>query len=349
MKKTEWKSPALLFLTAVVWGVAFVAQSVGMDYVGPFTFNCIRCLIGAVVLVPCIWFLDGWKQRPDGASCGRESARASCGRESTGAPSGASYGSHALLAGGICCGLALFVASNLQQIGIQYTTVGKAGFITALYIVMVPVFGIFLKKRAGIRVWVSVALAVAGLYLLCITDRLALGKGDILVLLCAVVFAVHILVVDHFSAKADGVRMSCIQFLVCGLLSGVCMLITEHPEMRSDLAGMAADPLCGCLFLRRGLYPADCRTKGNRSDSGISDPEPGIGRLGAGWLAAARTALKCEGAWRLRADVCGDFAGAAAGATAILSRQRRGLRAWLLFGVLRVNRSNASFDPYGCL
>lgn len=222
MKKTEWKSPALLFLTAVVWGVAFVAQSVGMDYVGPFTFNCIRCLIGAVVLVPCIWFLDGWKQRQGGASCGRESA---------GAPSGASYGSHALLAGGICCGLALFVASNLQQIGIQYTTVGKAGFITALYIVMVPVFGIFLKKRAGIRVWVSVALAVAGLYLLCITDRLALGKGDILVLLCAVVFAVHILVVDHFSAKADGVRMSCIQFLVCGLLSGVCMLITEHPEM----------------------------------------------------------------------------------------------------------------------
>lgn len=236
MKKAEWKSPALLFLTAVVWGVAFVAQSVGMDYVGPFTFNCIRCLIGAVVLVPCIWFLDGWKQRQGGASCGRESAGApdgaSCGRESTEAPSGASYGSHALLAGGVCCGLALFVASNLQQIGIQYTTVGKAGFITALYIVMVPVFGIFLKKRAGIRVWVSVALAVAGLYLLCITDRLALGKGDILVLLCAVVFAVHILVVDHFSAKTDGVRMSCIQFLVCGLLSGVCMLLTEHPEMR---------------------------------------------------------------------------------------------------------------------
>ena len=236
MKKTEWKSPALLFLTAVVWGVAFVAQSVGMDYVGPFTFNCIRCLIGAVVLVPCIWFLDGWKQRSDGASCGRESAgaqdSASCSRRSAGAQDGASDGSHALLAGGICCGLALFVASNLQQIGIQYTTVGKAGFITALYIVMVPVFGIFLKKRAGIRVWVSVALAVAGLYLLCITDRLALGKGDILVLLCAVVFAVHILVVDHFSAKTDGVRMSCIQFLVRGLLSGVCMLLTEHPEMR---------------------------------------------------------------------------------------------------------------------
>lgn len=287
MKKTAWKSPALLFLTAVVWGVAFVAQSVGMDYVGPFTFNCVRCLIGAAVLVPCIWFQDRWKQRHD-MSSGRVADGAQGGvsngdgmLESTshgrtadetmdGAPNGrisagvtgdlsdariaddslngrsindasgkATVGkagaNRTLLAGGICCGLALFVASNLQQIGIQYTTVGKAGFITALYIVMVPVFGIFLKKHAGIRVWISVALAVAGLYLLCITDRLALGKGDILVLLCAVVFAVHILVVDHFSAKTDGVRISCIQFLVCGLLSGVCMLITEHPELNRIL------------------------------------------------------------------------------------------------------------------
>lgn len=217
MKKTAWKSPALLFLTAVVWGVAFVAQSVGMNYVGPFTFNCVRCLIGAAVLVPCIWFLDRWKQRQGGSAASRAD-----GQRKT---------NHVLFTGGICCGLALFVASNLQQIGIQYTTVGKAGFITALYIVLVPVLGIFLKKHAGIRVWVSVALAVAGLYLLCITDRLAFGKGDILVLLCAVVFSVHILVVDHFSAKVDGVRMSCVQFFVCGLLSGVCMLIMEHPEI----------------------------------------------------------------------------------------------------------------------
>lgn len=251
MKKTAWKSPALLFLTAVVWGVAFVAQSVGMEYVGPFTFNCVRCLIGAAVLVPCIWFLDRWKQRQDGGAAKETSGDVQNGRVANRAQEDAPNGARnrrsinaggkiaeeqpetrrALLTGGICCGLALFVASNLQQIGIQYTTVGKAGFITALYIVLVPVFGIFLKKRAGIRVWISVALAVAGLYLLCITDRLALGKGDILVLLCAVVFAVHILVVDHFSAKTDGVRMSCIQFLVCGLLSGVCMLFTEHPEV----------------------------------------------------------------------------------------------------------------------
>ena len=229
MKKTEWKSPALLFLTAVVWGVAFVAQSVGMDYVGPFTFNCVRCLIGAAVLVPCIWFLDRWKQRQDGVQNGALNHRSV--NASGKMTEERSETRRMLLTGGICCGLALFVASNLQQIGIQYTTVGKAGFITALYIVMVPVFGIFLKKRAGIRVWISVALAVAGLYLLCITDRLALGKGDILVLLCAVVFAIHILIVDHFSAKTDGVRMSCIQFLVCGLLSGVGMLLTEHPEI----------------------------------------------------------------------------------------------------------------------
>lgn len=229
MRKTAWKSPALLFLTAVVWGVAFVAQSVGMDYVGPFTFNCVRCLIGAAVLVPCIWFLDRWKQRQDGVQNGALNRRSV--NTSGKMTEEQSETRRMLLTGGICCGLALFVASNLQQIGIQYTTVGKAGFITALYIVMVPVFGIFLKKRAGIRVWISVALAVAGLYLLCITDRLALGKGDILVLLCAVVFAVHILIVDHFSAKTDGVRMSCIQFLVCGLLSGVGMLLTEHPEI----------------------------------------------------------------------------------------------------------------------
>ena len=229
MRKTAWKSPALLFLTAVVWGVAFVAQSVGMDYVGPFTFNCVRCLIGAAVLVPCIWFLDRWKQRQDGVQNGALNHRSV--NASGKMTEERSETRRMLLTGGICCGLALFVASNLQQIGIQYTTVGKAGFITALYIVMVPVFGIFLKKRAGIRVWISVALAVAGLYLLCITDRLALGKGDILVLLCAVVFAIHILIVDHFSAKTDGVRMSCIQFMVCGLLSGVGMLLTEHPEI----------------------------------------------------------------------------------------------------------------------
>ena len=133
-----------------------------------------------------------------------------------------------LYIGGIFCGLALFVASNLQQFGIQYTTVGKAGFITALYIVIVPVLGIFLKKTVGVKVWISVLLAVAGLYLLCITEGFSIGGGDFLVLLCALCFSVHILVIDYFSPRVDGVRMSCIQFFVCGLLSGVGMLLTER-------------------------------------------------------------------------------------------------------------------------
>lgn len=236
MKHTTWRNPMLLFLTAVIWGIAFVAQSVGMEYIGPFTFNCVRCLIGGAVLIPCIWFLDRIRDR------GNTSAipAADWDRAET-VKNGKSDAVHrkkerrVLLTGGMCCGLALFVASNLQQFGIQYTSVGKAGFITAMYIVLVPVLGIFLKKKIGLKVWISVALAVVGLYLLCITEGFSIGKGDLLVLLCALVFAVHILVIDYFSPKADGVRLSCIQFFVCGILSGVCMLITEKPDMGAIL------------------------------------------------------------------------------------------------------------------
>ncbi|MCD8073683.1 MAG: DMT family transporter [Lachnospiraceae bacterium] len=216
MKKTSLRNPLLLFLTAAIWGAAFVAQSVGMDYVEPFTFNFARSIIGGIVLLPCILFLDGQKKKA-GGQAPADFSRQTAGR-------------HTLLLGGVCCGVALFVASALQQIGIQYTTVGKAGFITAMYIVLVPVFGIFLKKKAGGRLWLCVLLAVAGLYLLCITEGFTVGGGDLLVLLCAAAFAVHILVIDHFSPLADGVRMSCIQFFVCGLLSGVAMLLFETPS-----------------------------------------------------------------------------------------------------------------------
>lgn len=277
MKHTSIRNPLLLFLTAVIWGIAFVAQSVGMEYVGPFTFNCVRCILGAVVLVPCIAFLDRLKEKEGhagqgaaeanmtdaagGAARGREpvekwQSQAESRRkpaenwqgsaESWQKPAESQQGSaetrqrsvekkraerRTLMAGGICCGIALCVASNLQQFGIQYTTVGKAGFITAMYIVLVPILGIFLKKRIGLKVAVSVALAVAGLYLLCITEGFSVGAGDLLVLLCALVFAVHILVIDYFSPRTDGVRMSCIQFLVCGLLSGVGMVLTETPDL----------------------------------------------------------------------------------------------------------------------
>ena len=141
-----------------------------------------------------------------------------------------------LLAGGVCCGVCLFAASNFQQFGIRYTTVGKAGFITACYIVIVPVIGIFLKKACGRLLWVSVAMAVVGLYFLCMTETLTIGKGDFLVFICALLFSLHILVIDYFSPRTDGVKMSCIQFFVCGILSGIAMLFIEEPHLADIFA-----------------------------------------------------------------------------------------------------------------
>ncbi|MDY3917506.1 MAG: DMT family transporter [Candidatus Limivivens sp.] len=217
MNKT--KNTVMLLLTAFIWGVAFVAQSVGMDYVGPFTFNCVRNLIGSLFLIPCISFLGYLKKK----SPEPEEEK----------PTGTTKD---LVIGGICCGTALAVASSLQQIGISYTTVGKAGFITALYIVIVPLMGIFLKRRPRLLIWGSVVLAVLGLYFLCMTDSLSFSVGDSYVLACAFVFSIHILVIDHFSPKVDGVKMSCIQFLVAGILCGIPMLLFEEPSLSAILA-----------------------------------------------------------------------------------------------------------------
>ena len=201
------KNNILLVLTALIWGCAFVAQSVGMDYVGPFTFNMARFLIGAIVLLPVIWFMDRqWK---------------------TGAEKGA--GQKTLIIGGICCGIALAVASTLQQWGILFTTVGKAGFITAMYIVIVPLLGIFIGKKVRPLIIGCVAIAVVGFYFLCMTESLRLGLGDFLVLLCAIAFSIHILVIDHFSPKVDGVKMSAIQFLTAAIISAVPTLLWEQP------------------------------------------------------------------------------------------------------------------------
>ena len=217
MNRFVIRQSLLLLLTATIWGVAFVSQSVGMDYVGPFTFNAVRSLIGAAVLIPCIAVLKKLQKKDETQEIHKKEDKKT------------------LLAGGICCGVALFIASNLQQFGIQYTTVGKAGFITALYIVIVPVIGVFTKKTTGYKIWLSVLLAVAGLYLLCITEGFSVGTGDFLVFLCALCFSVHILIIDYFSPKVDGVRMSCIQFFVCGLLSGIAMVFTEQFEFHAVL------------------------------------------------------------------------------------------------------------------
>ena len=201
------KNNILLVLTALIWGCAFVAQSVGMDFVGPFTFNMARFLIGAIVLLPVIWFMD--RQRKTGAEKGA--------------------GQKTLIIGGICCGIALAVASTLQQWGILFTTVGKAGFITAMYIVIVPLLGIFIGKKVRPLIIGCVAIAVVGFYFLCMTESLRLGLGDFLVLLCAIAFSIHILVIDHFSPKVDGVKMSAIQFLTAAIISAVPTLLWEQP------------------------------------------------------------------------------------------------------------------------
>ena len=210
------KNALMLILTAFIWGTAFVAQSMGMDYLGPFTFNGVRSNIGGIALLPCIALLN----KMNGASGKSEESRKD------------------LIVGGSACGILLFAASSLQQVGIQYTTAGKAGFITAFYIVIVPVLGIFLKKKIGWKVWVAVVLALAGLYFLCITEEFAVGKGDILIFLCALVFSLHILVIDYFAPRADGVKMSCIQFFVCGLVSLPFMLVLETPRIGAMLDGI---------------------------------------------------------------------------------------------------------------
>ena len=212
----------LLLLTALIWGASFVAQRAGMEYIGPFTFNGIRSLVGCIVLIPVILILSKLKSGESETETFTDEEKKA--QKKT------------LLVGGILCGIALFAASSLQQIGMVYTTAGKAGFITALYIVIVPIIGIFIGKKIRPIVWLCVILAVAGLYLLCIKDGFSIGKGDLLVLLCALGFAIHILIIDHFSPKTDGVKLSCIQFFVCGVISIIPMFAFESPDWSAILA-----------------------------------------------------------------------------------------------------------------
>lgn len=212
-------------LTALIWGAAFVAQSAGVEQNGPFTFNTIRMILGGIVLIPCIALFDKMRH----VRLGWRSADKN------------------LWVGGCLCGVALFTGATLQQFGIQYTSAGKAGFITALYVIFVPLCRLFAGKRPGKLLWGSVALAAAGMYLLCMDGSLALSKGDVLVLLGAFGFTAHILIIDHFSQKVDGVRMSCIQFFVAGALSLVCMFLFETPSVPAILSAWAPILYAGLL------------------------------------------------------------------------------------------------------
>lgn len=234
MKKL--KSSMILLLTATIWGVAFVAQSAGMEHVGGFTFNCVRSLIGGIVLIPCIFILRKVKAGEQRELLQGKNVEGSFWERNK-----------TLIQGGTSCGIVLCIASNLQQQGIKYTTVGKAGFITALYIVLVPVLGLFLHKKVGRLIWVGLVLAVAGLYFLCINEQFTIGMGDLLVLLCAAVFAAHILVIDYFASMVDCVAMSCIQFFVCGLLSAVPMFLFEKVSLVNILAASGPILYAGVL------------------------------------------------------------------------------------------------------
>lgn len=228
--KKTLQSNLLLVLTALIWGFSFVAQSEGND-IGSFTFNASRSFVAGVVLLPVIALFDALNKKQGAV---RETSD-----------------KKTLIIGGIACGAALFVASAFQQIGIGYTTVGKAGFITTLYILIVPFFGIFMKKKVPLAVWISVVVAAVGMYLLCVTEEFTISKGDLLILCCAFCYAVHILVIDHFSPLVDGVRMSCIQFFTCGVLSAVAMFLAEEPNMKEILSAWL--PICYAGALSAGV------------------------------------------------------------------------------------------------
>ena len=199
------RASLMLFVTALIWGVAFVAQDVAMDSLQPFTFNGARMLLGGLALLPLIAWQGRGKRVPE---------------KKLQTPWMA----------GFWCGLMLFLGSGFQQLGILETSAGKAGFVTALYIVLVPLMGLFRGKRVRLMIWLAVGLCTAGLFLLCVTQALTIGKGDFYLLLCAFCFTGHILVIDHFSHRVDCLRMSCIQFFVCSGLSLLVMVFCEQPS-----------------------------------------------------------------------------------------------------------------------
>jgi drug/metabolite transporter (DMT)-like permease len=207
----------MLGLTAFIWGTAFVAQRVGMDHIGPVTFIAARFLIGAISLLPVIYVGSSMDKKKGVQGCRAASSRL-------------------LLEGGIVCGVVVFVCALFQQVGIQYTTVGKSGFITTLYIVIVPIFGLFLGRRPPPATWGCVFLAIAGRYMLCLNESVSINKGDVHTFFCAVFYAVHILAVDRYSPRVDGVKLSAIQFFVGGILGFAGAFIFETPDI-SAIAG----------------------------------------------------------------------------------------------------------------
>lgn len=214
-KSNNLRSSVYLSFTAVIWGIAFVFQSMGNNYMGAFTFTASRYLIGGLMLVPIVLikynhpsFLADSDEIPVKKAPVKLTA-----------------------IGGVLCGVALCSASVVQQFGIKYTTVGKAGFITTLYIILTPIIGLFIGKKCRFTVWIGAVAAVFGLYLLCITESFSLSQGDALVMICAVLFSIHILLIDYFAPKTNSVLLSCIQFFVSAIISGILAFCFEQPTL----------------------------------------------------------------------------------------------------------------------
>ena len=212
--KSNTKGSLILILCSLVWGLAFSGQSHAMQYIGPFTFVFMRSIITCGVLFAAHPLLKKLSKSNDAPKISRKSY---------------------MILGGVL-GLILVAAVSFQQIGLVYTTAAKSGFVTALYIVMIPVIGIFMKKKTGILVWIGVAISLVGLYLLCINDDLSINIGDALTMVCAFVFAFHIILVDKFAGEMDSVLLSAIQFGVCAIVSLPLMLIIEKPQISNILA-----------------------------------------------------------------------------------------------------------------
>lgn len=250
VKTHKLRNTFFLFLTAMIWGAAFVAQSVSMDYIGPFTFICLRSVIGGLFLIPVIIVLDGIRKKSQNESADVVNSENILHIE-TEEKQRLSWKNKQLIEGGIVCGIFLFFANCFQQTGIQYTTVGKAGFITTFYIIIVPLIGLFFKKYCGILTWIGVVVALAGLYFLCITQKLTIQRGDALILCCSVLYAGQILAIDHYNPFVDGVKMPCIQFLTGGILGAVFMLLFENPSIAMILS--AAGPILYTGIMSTGV------------------------------------------------------------------------------------------------
>ena len=215
-QQNQLKGALTLIVAAFIWGTAFVAQSVGMEFIGPFTFVAARSYIGATFLSIIIFISHILKKKKYQVQEKSEEDKKKTPKT--------------LLIGGAVCGTILCLASSLQQIGLQYTTVGKAGFLTALYIVIVPILGLFFGKKLNVKIILSVIIALVGTYFLSIKDGFSISSGDLLVIICAFLFSAHIIAIDHFSPRADGIKLSCTQFIVCAVIATIVALIFENPQ-----------------------------------------------------------------------------------------------------------------------